>query len=64
MKLIKSKLLAIKDKISKLLPKFDTLRLKMPVQVLKILVFLLFYILRTCRTCNIMLLYGGTIWLE
>ena len=45
-------------------PKFDTLRLKMPVQVLKILVFLLFYILRTCRTCNIILLYGGTIWLE
>ena len=47
-----------------IIPKFDTLRLKMPVQVLKILVFLSFYILRTCRTCNIILLYGGTIWLE
>lgn len=52
------------DVYNKLNPKFDTLRLKMPVQVLKILVFLLFYILRTCRTCDIILLYGGTIWLE
>ena len=39
-------------------PKFDTLYSKTALQVLKTLIFFAFYILRTFRTCDIILMIG------